>query len=145
MNDRLSSCGGHISVWHNSARRLLDARPVRWRAKRRTAAAILFLTGLLFSGPLLTGCDGSRSRRLSRGEALNYKKTLLRDNPGALGEDQWESFGSHSASTPREIDAVFEDFGRAHRERQAAERTQFLELRSANGADSEQIGTPEGN
>ena len=137
MDDTLFSPGRRVPEWRG-------ARPVRRRAKRLTVAAVLFFIGLLFSGPLLTGCDRSRSRRLSRGEALNYKKTLLRDNPGALGEDQWDSFGAHSASTKNEIDAVFEDFGRAHRERQAAERTQFLELRSGADSDAESDST-EGN
>lgn len=117
----------------------LRARSVRLRSSRsllrRRATVVHALCwgsclAVFFATVLHTvGCSGDRSRRLTPQEALHYKRSLLLDHEGALGEDQIDAFGAHKATTKKGIDAVFDDMARAHSERQASERRLFLEQR----------------
>ena len=85
---------------------MLRTRPARPLIPMLGLAVIVGLVGLVS-----TACS-DHDRRLTEGEALQYKRELLRANPQAISPDQATDFGQHRGRTKAAIDRRFDELQR---------------------------------
>jgi hypothetical protein len=85
---------------------------------------------------LLPACS-DKSRRMSEGEALQYKQKLLREYPGEISPFKVGEFGMLPARTQGEIDKAFDAYRDQYADEKARAQADFEQSRKASGKSSE--------
>lgn len=105
----------HTEIHHPSTSRLATGRP----AIPSVLVVACWLVVSVFSLFGVAGCSDDH-RRLSEGEALGYKRELIRE--GSLSPSQITEFGNDTRRTRSEIDSLYEKLSAESAAQRAKER-----------------------